>query len=77
MGQFPAVKQRDLLKALQFLGYETVRQRGSHQKMEAEGRPSLTFAFHPGKEIGPRAVQKVLVQDVGLTQEEALAILKG
>ncbi len=28
------------------LGYEIERQRGSHRRLVAKGRPPLTFAFH-------------------------------
>lgn len=28
------------------LSYEIVRQRGSHRRLKAAGRPPITFAFH-------------------------------
>jgi predicted RNA binding protein YcfA (HicA-like mRNA interferase family) len=42
------MKARDLLAVLtrEPLSYEVVRQRGSHRRLKAPGRPPITFAFH-------------------------------
>lgn len=47
MRDFPSMKARDLLAVLmrELLRYEIVRQRGSHRRLAAPGRPSITFAF--------------------------------
>jgi predicted RNA binding protein YcfA (HicA-like mRNA interferase family) len=44
---------------------------GSHRKLEAPGRPTLTFAFHDGDEVGGAMVRTILVRQVGLTLDEA------
>lgn len=76
MSRFPSLKARTLLATLEReLGYEITRQRGSHRILEAPGRPRLIFAFHDGQTIGPGLVRKILVRDVGLSEEEALALL--
>jgi len=64
-----AVLQRDL-------GYQIVRQRGSHRRLEAEGRPSLTFAFHDGVSLSPGVVRDILVKQVGLSLDDALKVVK-
>lgn len=76
MGQFPSMKAADLLRLLQNeLGYEIARQNGSHRRLEAEGRPPLTFAFHLKVSLPGGVVKKVLVKDVGLSEDEAIALL--
>ena len=77
MTDFPSMKARDLLAVLmrEPLNYEIVRQRGSHRRLKASGRPPLTFAFHDRVELGPMAVRKILCKDVGLEQDEALKLL--
>jgi predicted RNA binding protein YcfA (HicA-like mRNA interferase family) len=42
------MKAKRLLAVLERrpLSYRVVRQSGSHRRMEAPGRPPLTFAFH-------------------------------
>jgi predicted RNA binding protein YcfA (HicA-like mRNA interferase family) len=72
--EFPSLKSKALLALLKRrpLGYEVVRQKGSHRRLESpNGYPPLTFAWHDGATIPPGAVRKVLINDVGLTEEEA------
>ncbi len=71
------MKARDLLAVLmrEPLSYEIVRQRGSHRRLKASGRPPVTFAFHDRATVGPTAVRKVLCKDVGLDADEALKLL--
>lgn len=57
------------------LGYEVVRQSGSHRRMQSSDHPPLTFAFHDGATIPAGLVRKILVKDVGLDEEEAWKLL--
>lgn len=57
------------------LNYRVVRQSGSHRRLESEGRPSFTFAFHDKATIRPALVRKILVKDVGLAEDEARKLL--
>jgi predicted RNA binding protein YcfA (HicA-like mRNA interferase family) len=77
LSDFPSMKARELLAVLmrEPLNYEIVRQRGSHRRLKAPGRPPLTFAFHDRATVGPGLVRKVLCQDVGLSEEDALKVL--
>jgi hypothetical protein len=43
--------------------------------MKAENRPTLTFAFHEGDTIPGGMVRKILVDQVGLDEEEARRLL--
>lgn len=58
------------------LGYGIVRQRGSHRRLEATGRPPLTFAFHDSVSLSPGEVRDILVKQVGLSLEEASRVVK-
>jgi predicted RNA binding protein YcfA (HicA-like mRNA interferase family) len=77
MGRYPSMKARRLLAILERkpLGYRVVRQVGSHRRLEAPGRPPVTFAFHDRATIPPRHVRQVLVKDVGLADSEALRLI--
>jgi predicted RNA binding protein YcfA (HicA-like mRNA interferase family) len=77
VGQFPSLKSRQLLSILNAkpLRYRIVRQNGSHRRLEAEGRPPLTFAFHDGVTIPGGMVRKILVDQVGLDADEARRLL--
>jgi predicted RNA binding protein YcfA (HicA-like mRNA interferase family) len=76
---FPSLKARQLLVVLTRppLRYQVVRQAGFHRRLKsAAGYPPLTFAWHDGATIPPGLVRKVLVQQVGLSVQEALLCLK-
>jgi predicted RNA binding protein YcfA (HicA-like mRNA interferase family) len=75
--QFPSLKARALLAVLsrEPLNYRVVRQVGSHRRLEARDRPSLTLAFHERTTIAPGLVRKILVDDVGLSEEEARRLI--
>jgi predicted RNA binding protein YcfA (HicA-like mRNA interferase family) len=77
MPPFPSMKAKRLLAVLmrERLNYRIVRQRGSHRTLKAPGRNSLTFAYHDGKEVRPRDVRRMLVDQVGLEEAEALDLL--
>jgi predicted RNA binding protein YcfA (HicA-like mRNA interferase family) len=77
VSQFPTMKAKRLLAILERkpLGYRVSRQAGSHRRMEAPGRPPLTFAFHDNATVPSGLVRKVLVRDVGLAEDEARKLL--
>lgn len=43
--------------------------------VSTKGHPDLTFSFHDSATIPPGLVRKILVKDIGLTEEEALKLL--
>ncbi|GAA2250563.1 hypothetical protein GCM10010402_01720 [Actinomadura luteofluorescens] len=66
-----------MLRVLQKLGYEIVRQRGSHRRLECEGRPPITFAFHDRRSLTPTEVRDILVKQAELSCEEAVEVVQG
>lgn len=78
MGSFPSMKARELRRVLgrQPLNYTRSRQTGSHVTLAStSGYPELRFAFHDNQTLPPGLVRKILTKDVGLVEEEALALL--
>ena len=74
---FPSLKAREMLAVLQReLGYTIERQSGSHRRLVAEGRPSLTFAFHDGVSLPPGLVRDILIKQVGLSRDDALKVVR-
>lgn len=71
------MKGRKLLAILRRspLNYEVVRQTGSHRKLKAAGRPTVSFAFHDNADIAPGLVRSILCYDIGLDEDEALDLL--
>lgn len=78
MAAFPSLKAGQLLAVLMRapLNYRITRQRGSHRRLESSaGYPPLSFSYHEGATVPPGAVKKILTKDVGLSEEDALALL--
>lgn len=77
MPPFPSMKAKQLLAVLmrEPLGYRIVRQRGSHRTLAAPGRPRILFASHDRHTLPPGRVRKILVDQVGLDEQEALDLL--
>jgi len=62
-------------RVLERLGYVIERQRGSHRLMKCSGRPDIHLSYHDKASVAPGMVRKILVGDVGLTEQEALACM--
>ncbi|MEE6273542.1 type II toxin-antitoxin system HicA family toxin [Georgenia sp. MJ206] len=77
MAQFPSMKAGELMRVLQRapLGYEVVRQKGSHRVMAAPDMPQILFSAHDGATLPPGLVRKMLTGDVGLSEDEALDLI--
>jgi predicted RNA binding protein YcfA (HicA-like mRNA interferase family) len=75
--EFPSMRWPKLRRILQRapLNYEITRQKGSHKKLEAEGRPILRLSFHDKQELPGSLIRTILVEQVGLTEDEARALV--
>jgi len=59
MSNWPSVKAKKVLAALQSIGWRVKRQSGSHKTLEHAEYPVYVFAFHDGEEIGPRMLARI------------------
>jgi predicted RNA binding protein YcfA (HicA-like mRNA interferase family) len=78
MPKFPSMKARDLRRLLgrSPLHYASDRQSGSHAQLTSSaGYPPLTFAFHDGQSLSGGLVREILMKGVGLSEEDAKALL--
>lgn len=71
MGNVPVLPPQDMIQLLEALGFEEVRQRGSHKQFRhADGR-ATTVPFHKGRDVSPSLLRKI-ARDVGLTVDGLL-----
>ncbi len=67
----PILKPREVVRLMASLGFEEVRQRGSHkQYRHADGR-CTTIPYHPGRDISPILLKKI-AKDINVTVAELL-----
>jgi predicted RNA binding protein YcfA (HicA-like mRNA interferase family) len=72
VGSVPVLKAREVAALLVHLGFQEVRQRGSHRQYRHSDGRGTTVPFHAGRDISPTLLRKI-ARDIGLTVEELLA----
>lgn len=76
-GRLPPLSSREVLAALEKLGYVPVRQRGSHIRMRHLSDPARKpVTVLAQQEIKPDLVRKI-IKDANLTVEEFMKLLRG
>jgi len=71
VGSVPVLKPREVAAYLVRLGFQEVRQRGSHRQYRHPDGRGTTVPFHAGHDISPTLLRKI-ARDIGLTVEELL-----
>ncbi len=72
MGSTPVLTPSEVAEILRSLGFELVRQRGSHQQFrDARGR-CTTVPAHKGRDIAPPLLRQI-ANDIGMTVQEFLS----
>jgi predicted RNA binding protein YcfA (HicA-like mRNA interferase family) len=72
MGNIPVLKPREVSQILTALGFQEVRQRGSHkQYRHADGR-GTTVPFHTGRDISPILLRQI-AKDIGMTVQDFIS----
>jgi predicted RNA binding protein YcfA (HicA-like mRNA interferase family) len=78
MAKFPSLKSKRMLAILQRspLKYSVAHMVGSHRKLvSAGGYPDIRYAFHDSVTLPGSIVKEILVNRIGLTEQEALNLL--
>ena len=69
MTQWPSAKARQVLAALERIGWTIKRSSGPHRTLSKPGLPDFVFAFHDREEIGPRMLARI-ARRTGLQPED-------
>lgn len=75
MARLPNLTGVELIAALQKIGFEVVRQKGSHVRLKHEDNTVVTIPIHTGKTIGKGLLLKIL-RDAELTKDELISLLE-
>ncbi len=71
MGKPPVLKPREVIAILNNLGFEEIRQRGSHKQFRHHNGRCTTVPFHSGRDISPILLRQI-AKDIGMNIEEFL-----
>lgn len=70
-GNLPVLKPKEVVSILEKLGFEMVRQRGSHQQFRhADGR-ATTVPVHGSRDLSPILLRQIC-KDIRITTDEFL-----
>ena len=72
MGDVPVLKPKDVVSILERLGFEMVRQRGSHKQYRHLDGRFTTVPFHQGQDISPTLLRKI-AKDIDLSIKDFLS----
>jgi len=67
----PVLKPREVVAILRTLGFEEVRQRGSHKQFRHSDGRFTTVPFHEGRDLSPILLRQI-ARDIGLTVSDFL-----
>ena len=71
MGSTPVLKSSEVADILRKLGFDVVRQRGSHLQFRDPRGRCTTVPVHRGRDISPPLLRQI-AKDIGMTMEEFL-----
>ena len=75
MPKLPVLRANTVINVLEKVGFQVIRQKGSHLRMQHEDGRVVTIPVHPGKDIGRGLLIKIL-HDAELTKEEFILLLE-
>ncbi len=72
--RLPAVRPRDVIRALERVGWEAQRQRGSHVSLKKQGVAFIVTVPQHRRDL-PRGTLAAIIKDAGLTIDEFVSLL--
>ena len=76
MSRLPPCKAKDIIRALHVLGFEFIRQKGSHAFFRHPvSRRSTLVSMHGGEDID-RSLLHSILQETGISTDEFIQALK-
>ena len=69
MGKVPILKPQEVIKVLKKLGFEEVRQKGSHIQFKHNDGRMTTVPFHKGRDISP-ILLKIIIKEIKISLED-------
>ena len=70
MSKVPQLTAIELVKILRKIGFEVIRQQGSHMFLKNNEGGTTVIPNHPGEKLDRGLLNKILKKDVGITREK-------
>ena len=75
MSRLPVLSAREVIRILDQVGFEVVRQRGSHVRLKHDDGRVVTVPVHSGQDISRGLLRKIL-RDAELSPKDLEDLLK-
>ena len=75
MTKLPQLTANQLIKALFKLGFDTIRQSGSHVFLRDKNGRTTVVPNHPGEKLDRGLLNKILKKDVQISREQFLKLV--
>ena len=75
MSKLPIINAKKLSKVLQKLGFQLIRQQGSHMFFEHPDGRTTIVPNHPSEDLDRGLLVKIIKQDAQITREAFLSLL--
>lgn len=76
MTSVPAIRARELIAVLSRLGFEEIRTHGSHHRFVHPDGRKTTVPVHPGRDLPRGLLRKIVHQDLAMTMDEFVSVLR-
>jgi len=76
MSKLPILTAQELIKILKKIGFEIIRQKGSHVFLAHEDGRTTVVPVHPGEDIGRGLLRKIIKEDVKISIQDFQELLK-
>jgi len=77
MPKLPLLSANEFIKILQKLGFEKIRQEGSHVFLRHSDGRTTVVPNHPGEDLDRGLLSKIIKKDISITREEFMKYYKG
>jgi len=75
MPKFPLLEARKVFKVLKDLGFEKIRQEGSHVFFRHPDGRTTVIPNHPGEKLDRGLLIKIVKKDLGISKEDFMKYL--
>ena len=73
--KLPRLTGKEVARLAERIGFKFVRQKGSHMFYEHPDGRKTSIPNHPGEELGPGLLNKIIKRDMRLSREELQKLL--
>lgn len=70
MAKLPQITSKELIRILNKIGFEVIRQHGSHVFLKHKDGRTTVVPVHSGEKIDRGLLNKIIKKDINLTREE-------